>query len=365
MRILQLIMARQYRGAEIFASQLAVSLAGKGHSLLVVSLYDVPTAKFDPGVPFDDMNGKKSALLSLQLLAKLKRVCDTFNPDIIQANAGDTLKYAVALRILHRVRAKIVFRNASTISQYTGRGAKSRAIGFLFRRVDAVASVSEFSKSDITSLFPFLAKKTRVIPGGVKLSGKKSNDPLYEQLFESRPVFLHVGGYSFEKNHEGLLRIMSDYLATGGKGSLLLVGDGPLRPVVTSAILQSGMGANANVLGSRGDVGQLLRRADALVLPSIIEGLPTVILEAFAAGTLVIAYDVGGVPELVEDGITGWLVKKNDEKAFVRAMLEVEKLPAEKKQHLIEAAHKLISEKYDSDEVTARFESLYKSLLDQ
>lgn len=88
----------------------------------------------------------------------------------------------------------------------------------------------------------------------------------------------------------------------------VIAGSGPSRGNLESRIRSEGLQWNVVLLGERADVPQLLARADLFVLPSRFEGLPSVIIEAMASGRAVVATAVAGVPELVEEGVTGWLV---------------------------------------------------------
>jgi L-malate glycosyltransferase len=364
MRILQLIMARQYRGAEISALELSRDLAAKGHDVLLVALYTYRTEKLNThDIRVVDLSGEKQSAFSLKLLKSLHQTILEFKPDIVQANAGDTLKYASLVKRFFRVRFKLVFRNASTISRYMGGNLKRKLQYFFFSQVDAVISVSNVSAVDITGVFPFLKGHITVIPGGVReQNADVSGAADYEHLFSNAPVFIHVGGFTFEKNHIGLLRIFSQYLKRGNKGSLLLVGDGPLKMSVHEWAEKSELVGFVHFSGTRNDVAALLQRASALLLPSIIEGLPTVILEAFRARLPVIAYNVGGIAEVVKNGETGWLIGKGDEKGFVDAMVSVVK-NSEEVNPIVHNAGLLVKRSYDQRVISKKFIETYNRLL--
>jgi hypothetical protein len=118
MRILYLIQKPQLRGAEIFASQLASHLQSDGHSVVMVCLFSG-----EAQLPFSGkiihLNSKaKMRFCDLKAWKKLAQIINEERPDIIQANAGDTLKYTVFSKLLFRWKQPIVFRNASMISLY-------------------------------------------------------------------------------------------------------------------------------------------------------------------------------------------------------------------------------------------------------
>jgi glycosyltransferase involved in cell wall biosynthesis len=97
------------------------------------------------------------------------------------------------------------------------------------------------------------------------------------------------------------------------------------------------------------------------LLPSIIEGLPAVILESFCYKIPVIAYHVGGIGELVRNGQTGFLIKKGDEKEFANATLKALQGGDEISRY-VENAHHLVLQNYTLKKVTDRFEIIYAKL---
>jgi glycosyltransferase involved in cell wall biosynthesis len=99
-----------------------------------------------------------------------------------------------------------------------------------------------------------------------------------------------------------------------------VVGEGPDRDAVAQAIHDRGLADRVELTGTREDVAQILARADVFVLSSRSEGMPMSALEAMAAGLPVVATAVGGVPELVVDGETGFLVPPGDAPALSRAL---------------------------------------------
>lgn len=113
------------------------------------------------------------------------------------------------------------------------------------------------------------------------------------------------------KNHLFLLRVLGQ-LTQRDDWELDLVGDGPLRAEVEEVIIKLNLFSRVHVLGARNDVPKLLKQADIFMLISDWEGLPLSILEAMRAGLPVIASDVGGVKEAVEDDVNGFLIPKGD-----------------------------------------------------
>ena len=134
-------------------------------------------------------------------------------------------------------------------------------------------------------------------------------------------VFAHVGRFMAQKNHLDLVAAFQQVASADPRALLVLAGDGELRETVRARAASLGLEGAVRFLGLRDDVPELLGAADAFVLSSAWEGLPIAVLEAMAAGLPVVATAVGGVPELVRSGETGWLVAPGAPAALGAAML--------------------------------------------
>lgn len=139
---------------------------------------------------------------------------------------------------------------------------------------------------------------------------------------EAGAGFLAVGRLSEEKGHICLVNAFAELLKAGASSRLVLAGDGPLRDVIESRCRELGIADRVRITGwVTGDqVRQLLLESRALVLPSFAEGLPVVLMESLALGRPVVSSWVAGVPELVDDGKSGWLVPPGNEGALRQAM---------------------------------------------
>lgn len=132
-------------------------------------------------------------------------------------------------------------------------------------------------------------------------------------------VLVTVAGMRRFKNHLRYLDWIRTMPANPGR-TFLFVGEGELFDEVKEKRDRLGLGDSVVMTGVRNDIPRVLAASDIMVMPSIIEGLPNAILEAMAAGLPVVATDVGGHPEIIEDGRTGLLVPPGNGEALVRAM---------------------------------------------
>lgn len=135
-----------------------------------------------------------------------------------------------------------------------------------------------------------------------------------ESLFPKKPRWLvgAAGRLSPEKGFDVLIDAASLVVKQNPNVGFVIFGDGPLREELAARAARQNLGECFVMPGFHGDLDRFLPCLDAVVLPSFTEGMPNIVLEALAARVPVIATDVGGTPELVEDGVTGRLVAPGD-----------------------------------------------------
>jgi glycosyltransferase involved in cell wall biosynthesis len=141
----------------------------------------------------------------------------------------------------------------------------------------------------------------------------------------------------------------------------VIVGDGPLRPEVERAVSAHGLGDGCRLLGARGDVAALMAALDVFVLTSVSEGLPLVVLEAMAMERPVVATAVNGVPEIVDDGVTGRLVEPGDAEALSRAVLDT-LASGERAQAMGKAGRRRVEACFTASRMVADTAALYRDL---
>ena len=136
---------------------------------------------------------------------------------------------------------------------------------------------------------------------------------------------VNIGRFSEQKGQLLLIEAMAEVARRGVDARLVLVGDGELRRPIERAISLAGIGDRVTLTGwlDESGVRRELESAHALVLPSFAEGLPMVVMEAMVTARPVIATWIAGVPELVQDGRTGWMVPAGDVGALVDAITEL------------------------------------------
>ncbi len=177
------------------------------------------------------------------------------------------------------------------------------------------------------------------------------------------PVVISVGSLLPNKGHEVLLLAMSLLHKRYPSIICRIVGEGPLDGKLKKIVDEEGLGHCVEFLGVRADVPDLLADSDIFVLPSVErEGLPVSVMEAMAYGPAVIASKVGGVPELIQDGINGVLVPARDVSALA-ASIEGLIMDTAKRQRLSSRATNDFNGHFDARVMVSSIEQVYEECL--
>ncbi len=221
-----------------------------------------------------------------------------------------------------------------------------------------VAAISHFGRSQL-QLFapPQTHSRIHIIHCGL--------DPSFFQLKCTPPQgnrFLFVGRLCQEKQPLILLQAAAILAERGEDFHLDIIGDGTLKKDVEQFVqehrLQNCVSLHGTVDGQR--VKELLHQCRAFVLPSCAEGLPVVIMEAMALHRPVISTFIAAIPELVRDGVEGWLVPTGDALAFANAIAKALHASAEELQLMADAAALRAKERHHIEESAQRLATLFK-----
>jgi len=213
-----------------------------------------------------------------------------------------------------------------------------------------------------------VTERVKIIPSGVDLEaanhiGQSDTDILGS--FRAKPddfVYGFCGRWSEEKDPTGFVQIAK---LLDGKAGLcgVMTGAGPLHEAVHQSVLQSRIHSDRfRLLGLVPDVQFVLRNLDLLLLPSRVDGRPVVVMEAMANGIPVIASNVGGLSELIEDGVTGFLCNPGDYASFVARVME---LATNRPLHvrMKQAARAFAERCFDEKSMLQKYENTFSSLL--
>jgi glycosyltransferase involved in cell wall biosynthesis len=212
----------------------------------------------------------------------------------------------------------------------------------------------------------FAPEKLRVIHNGVDTAkfqrGRRDRERLFPGIQNQKLVVLVGNMHSDVKGHPWLIDAAPAVLKEFTQTQFVFAGDGEARPVFEDQAAKLGVQSNFIFLGRRSDIPDVLASCDIAVLPSRAEGLPNAVLEYMAAGLPTIASRVGGNPELVEDGVTGLLVRPEDSGAIACALLRLLRDP-ELSLKMAESGRKVAVENYSFERLIREVDALYTELL--
>jgi glycosyltransferase involved in cell wall biosynthesis len=165
------------------------------------------------------------------------------------------------------------------------------------------------------------------------------------------------------KDYPTLLQAFSQVAVEHPEAQLVIVGQGTLEAELKQMAGRLGLGDRVRFLGLRTDVASLMNAADAFVMSSAWEGMPMVVLEAQASGLPVVATHVGGIPEVVVPGKTGYLVPPRDPDALADAMKKLMALPPEERIKMGLEGREQVVARYSLEAILDLWEEIYESLL--
>ncbi len=179
---------------------------------------------------------------------------------------------------------------------------------------------------------------------------------------ENAPIIGTVSSLTPPKGHEYLVQAASLVKEEFPSAKFLIVGDGPLRTKLEDLAKNLNIHPDILFTGTRKDVPKILSVMDVFVLPSSFrEGLGIAIIEAMAAEKPVVATDIGGIPEAVQQGKTGFLVPPGDPGALAQAVIELLRNP-EKAREMGKKGHIRFKEKFTRKHMLSEIDALYQSL---
>jgi glycosyltransferase involved in cell wall biosynthesis len=237
---------------------------------------------------------------------------------------------------------------------------------YLLRYFDAVVPLSEELFSDMKR-FGVPTSKARFIRNGVDLKEiderAQSREVASDDEYSVKTIGF-VGQMIHRKGLPDLLEVFDQLCLKVGSLKLQLLGDGSQRPDLEGQAARLSSADAIEFLGFRSDRLELMARFDLFVMTSSLEGIPRCMMEAMALGVPVVAYDIPGVDQLVEHGVTGLLAPHGDKEALAaccRQLLESPELAKE----LAGNARERIDERYSAARMVQEYEALFDELLSQ
>ena len=302
------------RGAETFAVDLVAALDAAGHRARVVALaasgmsevHDVPTLGASRRAP--------NTLQGLRVAAR--------RAEVVVAHGSSTLE-ACAVG-LARTGTPFVYRTIGEPSYWVTSAWRRRGIAWMLRRATRNVVLWPAAGEQLAAMYAIPPGRIDVIPNAVaaeRFAPVRGPDRHQARercaVADDRPCLAFVGSLSLEKDVASLLMALGHL----DDVSLVVAGDGPEGPRLRALAEELAPG-RVRFLGAIRDPRVVYAAADALVLPSLSEGLPAVIVEAGLMGIPTIASAVGAIPEVIDDTVTGYLAPPGEPELLAKRIEE-------------------------------------------
>ena len=267
---------------------------------------------------FYNDSSKKNLFARIKNFFRINAILKKEKPDVIHTNLSIVI-YALPYVFFHKV--KLIHTVHNIPSKDVGRSTR-----FLLRLLVKLkkvrfTSISRRIQQEIVREYGVAESVAPVIVNPVNC--KLYDNLIPERKFMGTTRFVSVGRLAPQKNHFLLLKAFKKLLDEGCDARLTVAGDGNLKDSLIDFVVQHKIEERVSFLGEVSNIPELLVESDAFVLSSDYEGLPLTLLEAMAAGLPIVSTDVGGVSDIVKDGLNGLLVPPQNVDMLADAMFRL------------------------------------------
>ena len=369
-----------YGGSGVVATELGIELAHLGHEVHFIS-YSQPfrLAGREEGISYHEVPVSNYPLFEfppyeLALASRMAEVAEYYDLDLLHVHYA--IPHSVSALLARQMLAK---RGRRLPFVTTLHGTDITLVGMdrcylpitshAIEESDGVTSISEYLKRETITHFN-ISRPIETIHNFVNI---ETYAPIRDEEARARArlhyaqpdeaLFLHLSNFRPVKRVTDVIKVFAR-VAKEIPAQLILAGDGPDRSAAEWLAHDLGIHPRVHFLGKQDSVHELLPLADLLLMPSELESFGLAALEGMACGVPPIATRVGGVPELIDDGINGRLFAVGDVQAMAEGALEVlgdrAKLDA-----MRSAARQTAVERFSAAQVVPQYVRYYQQVLDQ
>ena len=362
-----------FGGSGVVATELGIALARKGHQVHFITYsYPVRLDFLEMNIHFHEVHVEEYPLFHYQpyelaLSSKMAYVIKTYHIDILHVHYAIPHAYAgyMAKQMLKREGIEVPMvttLHGTDITLVGNHPTYKEAVTFSINESDIVTSVSESLKQDTLRLFR-IDKDIKVIPNFTNIKKSKESSPCKRTVM-AKPeelIVTHISNFRKVKRIDDVVRIFYG-IQQKLPAKLIMVGDGPEREIADQLCKDLGIKSKVLFLGNTSDIDRILCFTDLFLLPSASESFGLSALEAMAAGVPVVSSNTGGLPEVNEEGVSGYLCPIGDVKAMAEKAIYILEDKARLAQFKQNA--RKVAERFDEDKIVPMYEALYYSAID-
>lgn len=358
-------------GADKQILSLSKELRDRGHTVRIVSI--VPGGPMaddarDAGIPTTSLGVERKVTAPFRV-HKLREAVG--KPDVLHSHMFHANLLGRVLRPVLPTASLVstihnVYESSDAYHRPETPTSRERLYRLTSRQSDLMTCVCRAAYDRYTDLGVISPERTKVVYNGIDIDEFRLPSDGDRTLRERHGaddefVWLAVGRFFEQKGYPNLVEAVSR-LDSGD--TIWVIGHGERRKQIEEQVRRRGLEDRIEFLGVVDDVSEYMRAADGYVLPSRWEGFPIVLLEAQASGLPVVATAVGGVPELVSDGETGFLVPPDDPDALADRLDTVSTMNPEERAEMGAAGRERVVCEFSIEAIADRWETLYRSLAD-
>jgi N-acetyl-alpha-D-glucosaminyl L-malate synthase BshA len=362
-----------YGGSGVVATELGLELASRGHEVHFIS-YAMPVriTEANERIHFHEVEVVNYPLFdhppyTLSLASKMYEVAASERLDLLHVH------YAIPHSVSAYL-ARAMFQPRRLPFVTTLHGTDITLVGsdrsylpitrFSIEQSDAVTAISEYLERITLQEFG-IRRPVRVIPNFVNCDVFKPADGACRRSQfapAGEKILAHLSNFRPVKRVWDVVEIFAR-VHREAPVKLLMIGDGPDRARAEWLAREKGLGKDAIFLGKQNGVQNLLNCADVMLLPSEIESFGLAALEAMACGVPAVCSNVGGVPEVIRDGVEGYLVEMGDVDTMAARCLQILTDPGRLKE-MGKAARRRAIDKFCSTKIIPLYEDLYREVIE-
>ncbi len=361
-----------YGGSGVVATELGMELAARGHEIHFISY--APPVRLNSatkGIEFHEVEVSNYPLFdhapySLALAVKMMEVAESEHLDLLHVHYAIPHSVSALLARAMAAPKRLPFVTTLHGTDITIVGSNRSFLPitkFSIEQSDGVTAISHYLKEATLQEFD-IKRPIEVIPNFVNcdLYTRKEDPALRaEWAPDGEPIVMHLSNFRPVKRVTDAVEIFA-LLRKKLRAKLVLIGDGPDRGAVEWMVRQKGLTGDVFLTGKQDRVYEKLSVADLFLLPSDLESFGLAALEAMACEVPVIGTNVGGMPEVVEHGVDGYLVAPRDVNAAAHFAIDILSR-ADRGREMGQRARLDAQRKYCANDVIPLYEAYYRQVL--